>query len=145
MSYAQNVYLTGGSQDDLEAMASVIEMEGHVAAVKTLDFSNEEIYSHILDSDAVVILYGADGEQISDLGTELGIALAMGKVVYAYAPKHAVTNRFLSMGGVRKFLSMDDTLEAVLEDLKEDEDVHDGAVSDAGAGLTLGDDPGDAP
>jgi len=79
----------------------------------------QEAYNSLLAADMVLMLYGGS----SDLPTELGIAIALGKAIYvAKETSGCDPNPFLDVDGVRRFDSVVEALEALLADERGDED-----------------------
>lgn len=113
------VYTTGPNHDDLEAVGAGLSLSGVGVHAFTPEMTCQEIYDAILGSDAVFLDYSGTKEELVELCTELGIAIALGKPVYAVKKPNGPWTRFLSMEGVRVFRQADQALEAVLADLGE--------------------------
>lgn len=138
------VYVTGPHSEDLEAIGATLSMEGVDAHLITPEMTCQEIYDAILGSDAVLLVHAGTKEELVEISTELGIAIALGKAVYAVRSIYGMPSRFLGMEGVRIFKGADQALEAVLADLGEtDEHLEARSVHGSEPMVGLGTDPGD--
>lgn len=145
------VYVTGPHSEDLEAIGATLSLSGVDAHLITPEMTCQEIYDEILGCDAVLLVHAGHKEEVVEISTELGIAIALGKPVYAVRSIYGMTSRFLGMEGVRIFKGADQALEAVLADLGETDEQRETGVHELGelGGLGRdpdgGGDPGDVP
>lgn len=141
------VYVTGpDTNSELEAVGATLSLSGIDAHLMGDDMTVQEIYDEILGSDAVFMLFAGHESERVELAVELGIAIALGKPVYAVASSKyvIVPRRFMAMEGVRIFKSADEALEAALADLETaDEQERETGIRELGELGGLGRDTGD--
>lgn len=117
------IYVTGPDEDKLEAVADSLIVSG-VDDIHQLKkgMTIQDIYNEVLGADAIYMIWGGHRDQLMELSTELGFAIALGKTVYLVQANYLELNRFCNMDGVRIFKKADDALEALLADLGESDE-----------------------
>lgn len=96
-------------------LGTEISSKGITCLVETTDMTADDVYEAILEADAVVMHYVPD----AGVGTELGLALAFGKMVYMVGAEDE-PNVFVTMDGVSHFSSPADLAIAVAQDFKDE-------------------------
>jgi len=139
------VYLTGPSTEDLDSLHFVLDQQGIGVVVRRPETSPEEAYEALMACDAVLLIHGGPKEELTELAAELGIAITLGRLVYAVRNIYGMPSRFLAMPGVRTFPEAAEALEALLADMPKEE-VPDVELEGLGSGdPEAGGDTGDVP
>lgn len=139
------VYVTGPDNGDpgIDSVGFTLAQAGLEAHVRDLDMTPEEIYEEIMACEVIFLLWAGPDDEYPEYATELGIAIALGRPVYAARYLCSASNRFLDMPGVRTFDNAPQALEALLADHRsEDDDVELEGLG-SGADPEDGADPGD--